>query len=105
MNSKLTYLGSNFSNTENELIKDRKIQDGVDTRTYKVSFDKISKTLPGFKCNWSVEEGIKSLLKDLKDIRINKNIFNRKEFYRLQQIEYLHKNNKIDDDLFWIKNS
>ena len=101
--SELTYLGSDANDEENELIKDRKIQDGVDTRTYKVSFDKILKILPGFECNWSVEKGIKSLLKDLQDIRLNKEMFNRKEFYRLQQIEFLHKQNIIDDDLFWIK--
>ena len=101
--SNLTYLGSDANNEENELIKDRKIQDGVDTRTYKVSFDKILKVLPGFKCNWSVEEGIKSLLKNLQDIKLNKDMFNKKEFYRLQQIEFLHKENIIDDDLFWIK--
>jgi len=101
--SELAYLGSDANDEENELIKDRKIQDGVDSRTYKVSFDKILKILPGFECNWTVEEGIKSFLKDLQDIRLNKNMFNQKEFYRLQQIEFLHKENIIDDDLFWIK--
>ena len=101
--SELAYLGSDANDEENELIKDRKIKDGVDTRTYKVSFDKILKILPGFECNWTVEDGIKSFLKDLQDIRLNKDMFNQKEFYRLQQIEFLHKENIIDDDLFWIK--
>jgi nucleoside-diphosphate-sugar epimerase len=101
--SELIFLGSNVNDKKNELIKDRKIQDGVDTRTYKVSFDKIYKVLPDFKCSWDVERGIMSLLKDLEDIKLNKNIFNKKEFYRLQQIEHLHKENKINDDLFWIK--
>ena len=101
--SELTYLGSDANDEENELIKDRKIQDGVDTRTYKVSFDKILRILPGFECKWTVEEGIKSLLKDLQDIGLNKDMFNRKEFYRLQQIEFLHKEKLINDELFWIK--
>lgn len=101
--SKLTFLGGNASDKENEFIKDRKIQDGVDTRTYKVSFDKISTVLPGFKCNWNVDKGIKSLLKSLQDFKLNKDMFNQKEFYRLQQIEFLHKQNIIDDNLFWIK--
>ncbi len=100
--SRLNYLGRDTNDTENELIKDRKIQDGVDTRTYKVSFEKILKTLPGFQCKWTVEEGIVSLLKSLHNIKLNYSVFNKKDFYRLQQIEYLHRENIINDDLFWI---
>ena len=98
--AELTYLEAS---DEESLIKDRKIQDGVDTRTYKVSFDKIHKLLPGFKCKWTVEKGVKQLLTELSEIDLNKESFNRKEFYRLQQIEFLHKQKMIDDDLFWVK--
>ena len=101
--SELTYLKSNMNDEENELIKDRKIQDGVDTRTYKVSFNKIHKILPDFECKWTVEKGIETLLNELKHIGLNKKTFSHREFYRLQQIEFLHKENKIDDDLFWVK--
>jgi len=101
--SQLTYLGSDSNDDENELIKDRKIQDGVDTRTYQVSFDKILEVLPGFKCKWIIEEGISSLLEDLKNIGLDSKVFNRREFYRLQQIEHLHKEHFVDDDLFWVK--
>lgn len=101
--SELNYLENEFNDKEIELIKDKKIQDGIDTRTYKVSFDKIFKTLPSFECSWTVEAGIKSLLKDLQYIKFNKNIFNKRQFYRLQQIEYLHKEKIINDDLFWVK--
>jgi nucleoside-diphosphate-sugar epimerase len=101
--SQLNHLDSNQGNLENELIKDRKIQDGVDTRSYKVSFDKILKTLPGFKCNWSVEKGIIDLLGNLRNVNLDKDVFNRREFYRLQQIEYLHKTKQIDNDLLWSK--
>ena len=69
----------------------------------KVSFDKIQETLPGFKCKWTVESGIKNLLDELKKINISKDIFNKREFYRLQQIEFLHQKHKIDDNLFWLK--
>jgi len=100
--SELNYLGKEKDSEENELIKDRKIQDGVDTRTYKVSFDKIQQILPKFECQWTVEKGIVDLLDKLRDIHLDKDIFNRKEFYRLQQIEFLHKTHKIDDNLFWI---
>lgn len=99
--SELTYLGSDSEDDENDLIKDRKIQDGVDTRTYKVSFDKIYNLLPGFECKWTVENGITSLLKELQSIGLNKEIFNKREFYRLQQIEFLFNNKKINELLQW----
>jgi nucleoside-diphosphate-sugar epimerase len=100
--AELSYLDGNIKDAESELIKDRKIQDGVDTRTYQVSFDKIHETLPGFKCNWSVESGIVNLLDELKKIPLDGQSFNRREFYRLQQIEFLHQTNLIDDNLFWL---
>jgi nucleoside-diphosphate-sugar epimerase len=99
--SELTYLGGSIDDG-NDLVKDRKIQDGVDTRSYKVSFDRIHQILPNFKCNWTVEKGIKDLLNNLKNLGLSNEIFNRREFYRLQQIEFLHSENKINDDLFWI---
>ena len=68
-----------------------------------VSFDKILKTLPGFKCNWSVEKGIIDLLGNLRNVNLDKDVFNRREFYRLQQIEYLYKTKQIDNDLLWSK--
>jgi nucleoside-diphosphate-sugar epimerase len=101
--SELNYIDSEKQNLDNELIKDRKIQDGVDTRSYKVSFDKVLKTFPEFKCKWSVEKGILDLLNNFRNIKLSKEIFNRREYYRLQQIEHLHKSNQIDDDLNWIE--
>tara|TARA_A100001011_G_C14245835_1_gene815510 strand:- start:426 stop:1499 length:1074 start_codon:yes stop_codon:yes gene_type:complete len=101
--SKLTYLSNNHEDDPDNLIKDRKIQDGVDARTYKVLFDKINRVLPNFNCKWNVESGVKQLLNDLEHIELSDEIFNRKEFYRLQQIEFLHQAKKIDDDLYWIK--
>jgi nucleoside-diphosphate-sugar epimerase len=99
--SELNYLDGSIDNNGNDLVKDRKIQDGVDTRSYKVSFDRIHKVLPNFKCKWTVEKGIKDLLNKLNNIELSNETFNRREFYRLQQIEFLHKENQINDDLFW----
>ena len=98
--SELNYLDQ-AKDDANELVKDRKIQDGVDTRSYKVLFEKIEATLPGFECKWNVETGILNLLDELKKIGLTKDSFCIREFYRLQQIEFLHKSKQIDDDLFW----
>jgi len=101
--SELIYLDGNHDEDGNDLIKDRKIQDGVDTRSYKVLFDKISQTLPGFECKWSVEKGIMNLLDELRKIKFDSMSFNKRDFYRLQQIEFLHHSRQINDDLFWVK--
>lgn len=101
VNSELNYLSQSDIIDGNELVKDRKIQDGVDTRSYKVLFDKIEHTLPGFKCKWTVEKGIQNLLNEFRDLNLTQDIFSKREFYRLQQIEYLHNTRQIDDNLFW----
>jgi nucleoside-diphosphate-sugar epimerase len=100
--AELRYLDQNSKHEKDELIRDRKIQDGVDTRTYKVSFDKIHETLPGFKCKWNLETGILNFLEELRKVPLDSENFNRKEFYRLQQIEFLHQTNLIDDNLMWV---
>lgn len=100
--SELTYLSGDVNSEGIDLVKDRKIQDGVDTRSYQVSFDRIHRVLPSFKCKWTVQKGIKDLIKSLKKLPLDSENFNRREFYRLQQIEYLHQTNKINDDLFWV---
>lgn len=73
----------------NELIKDRKIQDGVDVRNYKVSFEKIHSLIPGYKCKIDVKTGIDLLLEDFRAARLTADKFHQRDFYRLQQIEYL----------------
>ena len=96
---------SKTNNVETELIKDRKIQDGVDSRNYKISFEKIEKIFPGFECDWTVKKGIKSMLKKFKEIKLTKKEFQDIKFYRLQKLEWLIKNGYISEDLYWLKNN
>lgn len=99
----VTFINSTSSPVNTELIKDRKIQDGVDTRNYKISFEKIKQTFPGFECDFSVEKGVKGMLKKFKEINLTKEMFENINFYRLQRLEHLIKNNQIDENLYWIK--
>ena len=97
----LSFLGQDKENDIDDLVKDRKIQDGVDTRNYKVSFNKINQVLPGFKARWSVEEGVHQLLIDLVRYGLDLRKFKQRDFYRLQQIEYLFLTNQLDTNLKW----
>lgn len=102
---KLTFLSQNSNLKDNfELIKDRKIQDGVDSRNYKISFEKIEKVFPKFKCEWTVKKGIKEMLKKFKDIKLTKVQFEDINFYRLQKFEWLIRKGYLTEDLKWIKN-
>ncbi len=104
----LTYLKLNpydKSPKESELIKDRKIQDGVDSRTYKVSFERIKTVFKGFKCDWTVEKGIESMIKMFKDLNLTEKEFKNINFYRLQKYEYLFKKNYISENISWNKNT
>lgn len=83
-------------------VADRKVKSGVDTRTYKVSFEKMKEVL-GFKCKRSVAEGAKELVELFETLPLTTEIFKRRAFYRLQHLEYLHENGLISDDLRWTK--
>ena len=101
--SKLEFLSENPNIDVDNLIKDRKV-DGKDTRTYKVSFSKVRKTLPSFKCEWSVERGIKDMIEIFRKIKLDNIKYKNKCFYRLQQLEHLLNTNQISDDLRWNAN-
>lgn len=99
----LRFLTENPELDKEGLIQDRKIKGGGDTRTYKVSFNKITKILPDFKCDWSVEKGVKDMASKLEEIDLNIEVFKRRGFYRLQQLEYLYEGGYLSNNLRWLK--
>lgn len=88
-------------NRETELVQDRKIQDGVDKRTYKVVFDQIKTIFKGFECEWTVQRGIEEMVSRFQDLRLSPEQFKSRSFYRLQAIEQLFQEKRIDASLFW----
>lgn len=102
--SEIKYLCETPDLDKEGLIADRKIKEGKDTRTYKVSFNKIKEIMPAFKSAWSVEKGVIDLVSGLNEILFDQEIFKQKGFYRLQHLEYLYKNNLINENLRWTSN-
>ncbi len=90
------FLDSSLSDENASLVRDLKVQDGVDKRTYRVNFDKIHSVLPGYKAHWSIERGIDKLLSDLSFWGLDSVKFKQREFYRLQQLEFLSKKGSLD---------
>lgn len=91
-NSKLIFLEKN--NMENSLIKDKKIHDGVDKRSYRVSFNKIKNKFKNFKFT-NLDQGIKELVKNLEKQKLTKKKFLSVDFYRLQKLDQINKIKKI----------
>ena len=91
-----------YKDLNNNLITDRKIKNGKDTRTYKVSFNKIKKKFTNYRCRHTIQQGIKKMIKELIKLKLNKKIFYNKKFYRLQYFEYLYKRKLVDNSLKWI---
>jgi nucleoside-diphosphate-sugar epimerase len=72
-----------------------------DNRSYRVSFDKISTRLPGFKCEWTAEKGARQLKEIYDRIAMDKAMFELRPFTRLKQLKYLIETNQVDGEFYW----
>jgi nucleoside-diphosphate-sugar epimerase len=73
----------------------------ADNRSYRVSFQKIRKHLPGFKCAWDARCGARQLSDLFKRIEMTAEDFKCRTFTRLKQLEHLLRTRQIDDHFFW----
>jgi nucleoside-diphosphate-sugar epimerase len=74
-----------------------------DNRSYRVSFDKIRKHLPSFKCRWDARRGAEQLLNLFRRVDMTEEVYQYRVFTRLKQLEYLIRTRQIDDNFFWTK--
>ena len=72
-----------------------------DNRSYRVSFDKIHRQLPGFSCAWDAKKGAAQLREVFSRIGMDKTGFDFRAFTRLKQLKHLIATKQVDDDLFW----
>ena len=99
--TKIKFLNNSKENVKEHLFVDRKIKDGHDRRTYKVLFDK-SENKFGFKCKYTVRDGISKMIDDFSKFKFNNQKFKFNGFYRLQYLENLYEKKLIDNNLKWI---
>jgi nucleoside-diphosphate-sugar epimerase len=72
-----------------------------DTRSYRVSFDKIQERLPGFRCRWSAPAGAKELHDLFARIELSRATFEFRAFTRVKQLQYLLGAGRLDQRFFW----
>jgi nucleoside-diphosphate-sugar epimerase len=72
-----------------------------DNRSYRVSFDKIARQLPGFRARWTAEQGAAELQQLFERIQMPRSTYEFRAFTRLRQLTYLQQTGQIDADLYW----
>ncbi|MDH4171782.1 MAG: SDR family oxidoreductase, partial [Acidimicrobiia bacterium] len=60
---------------------------GSDNRSYRVSFAKINRALPGFSCEWDAERGARQLRAVFERIDMTPKLFEAMPFTRLKMLE------------------
>ena len=75
---------------------------GADSRTYRVSFDKILTTLKDYyQPTWDLDKGGAELVLFFKKNNFTEAMFRGRACNRLAQLEYLVKTGQLDAHLFW----
>ncbi|QSR86375.1 NAD(P)-dependent oxidoreductase [Candidatus Methylacidiphilum infernorum] len=73
------------------LVPDAKVvytgEVGADPRNYRVSFDKLSKLLPDFKLQYSLDSGLEELYKFMKEKKFSREDFFSDKFVRLRRLK------------------
>jgi len=73
----------------------------ADNRSYRVSFAKIRRHMPGYRCRWTAERGAAQLREIFERVAMSKEVFNYRAFTRLQQLKYLVATRQIDNNFYF----
>lgn len=72
-----------------------------DNRSYRVSFDRIHRELPGFSCKYTARDGARQLREVFERIQMGPDTYQFRAFTRLKQLKYLQATKQIDEEFFW----
>jgi nucleoside-diphosphate-sugar epimerase len=73
----------------------------ADNRSYRVSFARINRELPGFKCSYTAAEGARQFRELFERIQFGSDAYGFRAFTRLKQLQYLQATKQIDGEFFW----
>jgi len=72
-----------------------------DNRSYQVSFAKIRRHMPAFRCKWDAVRGAAQLRTVFERIKLDEFMFKAAPFTRLSELKYLRGTAQLDNSLFW----
>ncbi|MCU1677872.1 MAG: family oxidoreductase [Frankiales bacterium] len=70
-----------------------------DARDYRVSFEKITRQLPGFQPQWTVRDGVRQLIAAYREFGLTYDDLTGPRFTRLARVQELLKAGVLDEDL------
>jgi len=73
----------------------------ADNRSYRVSFDRISKVLPAFRCRWNAERGVQQMRQLFERIGMQAGDFLAEPYTRQKMVNRLRSSGVLDDQLRW----
>lgn len=73
----------------------------ADNRSYRVNFDKITKVLPDYKCQWNAEKGARQMYDMFERINMTEEVFRADPFTRLKMLMHYRKVGLLNDKLHW----
>ena len=76
---------------------------GPDKRSYRVSFAKVTRALPGFKPEWNARRGAESLYQTYQQIGLQLDDFEGPKYKRIDHIKLLMSTGRIDSSLRWVE--
>lgn len=74
---------------------------GPDLRCYRVSFDKINRTLPAFRARWTAREGARELYDAYRAIGLRASDIEDGRYIRLREIRRLQEAGRLSEGLHW----
>ncbi len=72
-----------------------------DSRSYRVSFDKIHAHLPAFHCTRDAAMGAQQLFDLFSQLAMTRDDFEFRAYTRLKQLKYLLETQQVDESLYW----
>jgi nucleoside-diphosphate-sugar epimerase len=72
-----------------------------DQRSYRVSFEKAARQLPGFQCEWNLRRGVLQLRQLFERAQLTSADFHHRPFTRLKQLQHLLDEGHLDAQFFW----
>ncbi len=72
-----------------------------DNRSYRVSFEKIRRHLPKFRCEWTAEQGFRQMRALFEHIGLGAEEFGAAPYTRVRQLGQLLRTRQVDETLRW----
>lgn len=78
---------------------------GADPRCYRVTFDKLARTLPELKLTWNVEKGVAELIKAYRTEGLTQEQLEGGKFLRIKTISQHIESGRLSEELRWKSSS